>query len=175
MNEPQEHRMTREIRTGNKFIQRGQPAGTLPRKFLWILLVSLSAMAFALSAALPFFVLNHEKKQCGFVYGGDEYVYNEPPEPWQKANPDKNGMIYTQFGSCNLNEVNFANQQGAETCCQQLGYTFIGEIKGDVVKRDYGLIFGQILSIFGVPIAIILFVVVLVIYSVSNKHKNTGE
>jgi hypothetical protein len=172
--------MSPEIKLGNKPIGSGRPANIFQRKFLWVLLASLSVflMAFLLAPALPFFVLNHEQKQCAFVYGGDEYVYYGPPEPWQQAESDKNGMIHTQYGSCNLNEVNFANQQNAEACCQKLGYTFIGTIEGVVEKRDYGLIFGQIISYLGIPCGIPIAALLLYFFAVKrsiDKQDTTGE
>jgi hypothetical protein len=172
--------MAHETKLGNKTVRSGQPSKTLSRKFLWVLLALLSIflMAFVLAPALPFFVLNHEQKQCAFVYGGDEYVYYGPPEPWQEAQPDEKGMIHTQFGSCNLNEVNFANQQNADACCKQLGYTFIGEIKGNVVKRDYGLTIGltvQVLIILIYRYWVLIAIFLVVVYFLIKRFKNNAN
>jgi hypothetical protein len=177
--------MTRETRLGNKFIQSRQPAKTLPKIFLWVLLATLSAMAFVLAPAPYVFVLNHEQKQCAWFWPGDEYVYYEPPEPWQEAKPDSNGLIQTQFGSCNLSEVNIYNSQNVEACCQKLGYTYIGELKGVVEKRDYGLTIGLYLFVLPVlifknwfPIAIFLVVIYFLrkwFKKNANKQKTTGE
>jgi hypothetical protein len=177
--------MSRQTRLGSKLTQRGRPARTLPGKFLWILLVSLSAMAFVLSPAKDIFVLNHEQKQCARFWPGDEYVYYAPPEPWQKAESDENGMIHTQFGSCNLKEVDIYNPQNVEACCQKLGYTYIGELKGVVEKRDYGLSIGLYLFVLPVLIfknwfPIVIFLVVIYFLRKwfkknANEQKTTGE
>jgi hypothetical protein len=173
--------MSLEIKLGNKPIRSGRPAKILQRKILWILLASLSAMAFLLAPAPYMFVLNHEQKQCAQFWPGDEYVYYRLPEPWQEAGPDSNGLIQTPFGSCNLHKVDDGTIS-YETCCQKLGYTYISEIKGIVEKRDYGLIFGQIISyiIFylgipcGIPIAALLLYFFAVKRSI-DKQNATGE
>jgi hypothetical protein len=180
-------KMSRETRLGNKPFHRGQPAKILQRKFMWVLLASLSAMAFLFAPAMIIFVLNHEQKQCATFWPGDEYVYYRPPEPWQEANPDSNGMLQSQFGSCNYNEVKKGTISN-EDCCQKLGYTFIGQIEGVVEKRDYGLTIGLLIWLlfilinrYWVPIAIFL-VIILAVYLLrkrfkknANEQKTTGE
>ena len=147
------------------------------KRNLWILLVSLSALAFALAPAKEIFVLNHEQKQCAWFWPGDEYVYYAPPEPWQAATPNSDGLIQTQFGSCSFEAVD-NNEISAEACCQQLGYTFIGNIKGVVAKRDYGLMFSPIIYCFGIPCGIPIAVLLLYYFSVKrslNEQNTTGE
>lgn len=176
--------MTCETRLGNKSIQSRRPARFLQKVFLWVLLASLSVMAFVLAPAKNIFVLNHVQKQCAWFWPGDEYVYYAPPEPWQEAKPDSNGLIQTRFGSCSFEEVN-NYKISAEACCQKLGYTFIGEIKGIVEKRDYGLTIGLIIQVLIILIYrywVLIAIFLVVAYSLrkwfkknANKPETSGE
>lgn len=118
------------------------------------------------------------------MYGGGEGFQYEAPEPWQAAKPDKSGMIYTEFGSCNVYDV-YGLRSSAEDCCQKLGYTYINTIPGIVEKKDYGVIITMnsiiFLSfcIFWSPILLIIGLSVWAIYLlikkyIPNKQRNIG-
>ena len=178
--------MSREIKLTNKPVRSGQPAKILQRKFLWVFLVWLSVflMAFLWIPNMEdVIVLNHEQKQCATMFPGDSYISYEPPGPWQKAEPDSNGMIHTQFGSCNLNEVNIYSTKNVEDCCKKLGYTFIGKIEGTKKDNSWLSIFDVLFAIIflacypTVPAAIFTLALYLLwkwLKSNSNKQKNIG-
>jgi hypothetical protein len=176
--------MSLSDRLGNKSIHRDWPAKTLSRKFLWILLTSLSVMAFVLAPGIMLFVINHEQKQCALMWVGDESVRYQPPEPWQVAGPDKNGLFQTQLGSCNLKKVDHG-EIDYEECCQKIGYSFIGTIEGVVSYRNYGLYIGfyifllfDFIYTYWLPIAIFLVIVYFLkkrFKKNANEQKTTGE
>jgi hypothetical protein len=86
----------------------------------------------ALSGSLsPRNRLNHETKECGGFWGGDEYGGYRLPEGWVDYYPVR-GMIETQIGSCSFpGTLGFEDPSEdrlriAEACCQELGYTYAG-------------------------------------------------
>ena len=66
--------------------------------------------------------LNHETRECGSYWRGDEYGNTTLPEGWQDYYPGNDGVVDTDTGSCTLREG------GVEGCCQQLGYTYVGSV-----------------------------------------------
>lgn len=176
--------MSLSTRPKNTSIHRGQPVNILPGKFLWVLLASLSVflMASVLAAPIIGFFLNHEQKQCHIGIGGDENSDFIPRYPWQKAEPNSNGMIQTQFGSCNFHEI--YRTISPEDCCRQLGYTYVaGDIPGDWIDlrpnqptpepQSRTDTFSNFVILLIVALAI--FLVIKLIKNISNKHKTTGE
>jgi hypothetical protein len=76
----------------------------------------------------PGIAINPQTKECGyFGYWEDEYATYHFPSPWEKHY----GLsIQTETGSCQWD----GSSSSAESCCQQLGYTYIGD-----AGEKYGL------------------------------------
>ena len=68
--------------------------------------------------------LNHETEECGGYWSGDEYGSFELPEGWEAYYPDDHGIIQTEIGSCTFGAPR--SSEGAESCCHELGYTYVG-------------------------------------------------
>ena len=68
--------------------------------------------------------LNHETEECGGYWSGDEYGSYELPAGWEAYYPDNDGTIQTEIGSCNYSATQ--SSERAESCCQELGYTYVG-------------------------------------------------
>jgi hypothetical protein len=85
-----------------------------------------------LLAPMPWGIaLNHETRECGGFWSGDEYAGYSLPEGWVAYYPRK-GVIETEIGSCTFPETsgfespNPARAEDAEACCEELGYTYAG-------------------------------------------------
>jgi hypothetical protein len=68
--------------------------------------------------------LNYETEECGGYCAGDEYGGFELPVGWEAYYPDGDGMIQTEIGSCSFGTPR--SSKGAESCCQELGYAYVG-------------------------------------------------
>jgi len=96
------------------------------RVFLISILVLVYSVVYA-APAMWGLALNHETKECGGFWAGDEYVRFYLPEGWEVYYPDiDKGIIETEIGTCNYTTPN-----SMEECCNQLGYTFVGENVGE--------------------------------------------
>jgi hypothetical protein len=80
--------------------------------------------------------LNHETRECGGFWGGDEYGGYRLPEGWVDYYP-RLGVIETEVGSCSFPDTTGHEPPGegraavAEACCRELGYTYVGTPVGD--------------------------------------------
>lgn len=100
--------------------------------------------------------LNHETKECGSYWRGDEYGTTELPADWQDYYPGNDGVVDTEIGSCTLHEG------GVEGCCQQLGYTYVGSV-GDFSWSPLMMI---ILAPFVIAGLVVLLVIGFVVFAV---------
>lgn len=85
-------------------------------------LAALVCVGFLLAPWPRGIALNHETKECGSYWRGDEYGNTELPSGWQDYYPDDDGMVHTEIGSCTLREG------GVEGCYQELGYAYVGSV-----------------------------------------------
>jgi len=67
--------------------------------------------------------LNHQTKQCGGFWGGDEWSHYDLPSGWKAYYPDHD-FIQTEVGSCQLSGE---WKPSVEKCCKELGYSFVSE------------------------------------------------
>ena len=70
--------------------------------------------------------LNQQTKECGSYWAGDEYGHSALPEGWEDYYPGNDGIINTAVGSCSY--VSSDTAGGAENCCSELGYEYIGRV-----------------------------------------------
>jgi hypothetical protein len=76
--------------------------------------------------------LNHETKECGGYWGGDEYVSYRLPDGWREYRPTygQNGSkVETEVGTCDF------QMRKEEDCCRQLGYRFVAANVGEGPKK----------------------------------------
>jgi hypothetical protein len=66
----------------------------------------------------PGIAVNQETRECGQYMGGDERASYLLPAEWEIYYPDP-GLFQTSAGSCSWDGRN------AQTCCEQLGYTYV--------------------------------------------------
>lgn len=92
-----------------------------------------------LLAPMPWGIaLNHETKECGGFWGGDEYGGYRLPEGWVDYYP-RLGVIETEVGVCSFPDTTGYEAPGegraavAEACCQELGYAYVGSPIGKAV------------------------------------------
>jgi len=96
--------------------------------------------------------INAATHECGGYWAGDEDVHYDLPAGFTAYYPTHDGTerppIQTPFGSCAFDRIH------EETCCQQLGLTFVGEVGQEqgcsITGRSSG---GPALSI---PLALLL-------------------
>jgi hypothetical protein len=101
--------------------------------------------------------LNHETQECGGYWAGDEYGSSELPPGWVDFYPDFEGTIETDIGSCSFGR---GPSGDAESCCQELGYTYAGPSIG---KASISPLMGFFLGSFACAGLAILLVIGLVI------------
>ena len=86
--------------------------------------------------------LNHETKECGMYWAGDEFTRYELPSGWKSYEINyTSGLVKTEVGNCIINlrsETSIFKE-----CCEQLGYTYIPGNIGEKAGRSPlpGLIF----------------------------------
>jgi LPXTG-motif cell wall-anchored protein len=73
--------------------------------------------------------LNHETKECGGYWPGDEYGGYELPVGWEAYYPGDDGIIQTEIGNCTYGSPRSSGD--AESCCQELGYAYVGPNIGE--------------------------------------------
>ena len=83
-------------------------------------LTALVCLVFLLAPAPWGIALNHETKECGGYWAGDEYGSAELPLGWKAYYPDQQGMIQTEIGSCDFGTSQPPSDTSAERCCQEL-------------------------------------------------------
>ena len=99
-------------------------------------LVAAASLLFLL-APMPWGIaLNHETRECGGFWGGDEYGGYRLPEGWVAYYP-RLGVIETEVGSCSFPSPSGYEPPSegraavAEACCRELGYTYAGTPIGE--------------------------------------------
>lgn len=90
-------------------------------------------------APMPYGIaLNHQTKECGSYWGGDEFAIYHLPSEWKIYYPGNGGLIQTEVGSCSLKD-------GVQRCCEQLGYTYvpgnIGEQRGILLWTEVSFLY----------------------------------
>jgi hypothetical protein len=122
--------------------------------YLWILLAPLP----------PGIALNHQTKECGEIWGGDEYATYNLPAGWKTYHP-QDGFFQTEIGSCPWN-----GSSGIESCCQQLGYTYvadnIGAERGQLIWTPYAIV---LFCFKFIPLVLVLVVVSLLVFFVGKR------
>ena len=103
--------------------------------------------------------LNHETRECGSYWQGDEYGNTTLPEGWQDYYPDNGGVVDTEAGNCTLREG------GVEGCCQQLGYAYVGSV-GDFSWSPLMMIGTKTIIIVGVVVLLLVAVLGVAVLSV---------
>jgi hypothetical protein len=91
-------------------------------------LIALLCLWLLLAPAPWGIALNHQTKECGGYWAGDEYSSAELPPGWKAYYPDNRGIIQTEIGSCSFGTTQ--SSRNAESCCQELGYTYVGPSVG---------------------------------------------
>jgi hypothetical protein len=92
-------------------------------------LIALMCFSLLLAPAPWGIALNHETQECGGYWAGDEYGSSELPPGWQAYYPDQEGIIQTEIGSCDFDSSQ--PSESAESCCGELGYTYVGPSVGE--------------------------------------------
>jgi hypothetical protein len=106
-------------------------------------LVAITCLGFLLAPMPHGIALNHETRECGGFWGGDEYGGYRLPEGWVDYYP-KLGVIETEVGSCSFPDTTGYEPPGegraavAEACCQELGYTYVGTPTGERFTTSLG-------------------------------------
>ena len=110
------------------------------KKYYWIIGIMFAISIFVsivYSAPAPnFLALNHETKECGIYWPGDERIFNELPSSWKSYDVIKNYykrssyadfFVETEVGICNFtyNYETIKYHGEFEKCCNQLGYTYV--------------------------------------------------
>jgi hypothetical protein len=118
--------------------------------------------------------LNHETKECGGYWAGDEYGSSELPDGWQDHYPDFEGTIETDIGTCSFGR---GPSGDAEGCCQELGYTYAGPSIGKArMSPLLGLTLGGLacagLAVLLVTGLIIALIVGLILYLLRRRRRN---
>jgi len=135
-----------------------------------VLLISLRLLL----APMPWGIaLNHETRECGGYWGGDEYAGYRLPEGWVDYYP-RMGIIETEVGSCSFPDTSGfeAPSEGraevVEACCQELGYTYAGTPIG--TRRTSPLMglgvlwfLAQVCAVCGVVLLVVGLIVVIVV------------
>lgn len=126
-----------------------------------------------LAPAPPQMAINPETKECGYFWGGDEYVWYHLSSQWVIVNP--NTPIQTEAGFYELDE----NPSSVESLCTQMGYTYIsgnvGAVRGQYRRITYAFIllafyFASIITIFT-----ILLIALILILRWANKKSNNAS
>jgi hypothetical protein len=118
------------------------------------------ALVWFFLAPMPYGIaLNHQTKECGSYWGGDEFaIYHLPPE-WKVYYPGDGGLIQMEVGSCSLRD-------GVQSCCKQLGYTYvpgnIGEVRGILLWTEVSYLY--LCLRWGPFVAIALVVFLILVY-----------
>jgi hypothetical protein len=123
--------------------------------------LALLASLWLLFAPLPpRLALNHQTKKCAVLYGGDEYISTLPPEGWVEYYPGRGNIVETEIGSCTFSAS--GELGAAESCCRELGYTYIDEDIGKahftplmwVVVAYYAVVAGGVCLAVGLVVAL---------------------
>lgn len=93
-------------------------------------LILLLCLGLLLAPAPRGIALNHETKECGGFWAGDEYGGSKLPSGWKAYYPDNQGIIHTEIGSCSFGSAQSSSSSNAESCCQELGYAYVGSNVG---------------------------------------------
>ncbi len=131
-------------------------------------LVAMVSLLYLL-APMPWGIaLNHETRECGGFWGGDEYGGYRLPEGWVDYYP-RRGIIETEAGRCSFPDTsgyeppNEGRAAIAEACCEELGYTYVGSPIGK--GRISPLMWGPVLLI-AVGACLACLVVVLLLFPI---------
>ena len=89
-------------------------------------LIVLACMGLVLAPWPRGIALNHQTRECGSYWAGDEYGSSSLPEGWEDFYPKNDGIIDTEIGSCYFGSARSA--ANAESCCNALGYTYVGAV-----------------------------------------------
>jgi hypothetical protein len=125
-------------------------------------LVSLLCVLVLLAPAPWGIALNHETKECGGFWAGDEYGSSELEPGWTDYYPDDQGIIKTEVGSCTFGS---GPSGDAEGCCEELGYAYVGPSVG--VSRPSPLMLLTVDGLLCAGVVVLLVIVVIVLGLVS--------
>lgn len=149
---------------------------------LVVFLISLRLLL----APMPWGIaLNHETQECGGFWAGDEYGGYTLPEGWQAYYPNNQGIIETEIGSCRYDTTsgyeppNEARGKAAEACCQELGYTFVGDTVGagrisPLMWMGVGLVIAPVCAVCGILALVVVLVAGVVVLLRRRRQKLQG-
>jgi hypothetical protein len=73
--------------------------------------------------------INNVSRECGYYWGGDEYISYELSNEWEIFYPNENyDGFESKYGNCAIDD-----KFTYEKCCKQLGFTFIPGNLGEVL------------------------------------------
>ena len=109
--------------------------------------------------------LNHETKECGMFWAGDEFTRYELPSGWSSYEINYTSWsVETEVGNCTLNRT---SEEPFKECCMELSYKYI---PGNIGKKSEEYILPALIShlsrIFAFIIALTIF-----LYFVIKKVK----
>jgi len=120
--------------------------------YLTVILFVFFLLSFVNAAPSIFgMALNHETKECGNFWEGDEFVHYELPEGWEDYYESSSGLTKTEVGDCNWSVLH-----SEEDCCKKLGYKYVsGNIGVEKWRGEPGTPFlDQLIGLFFIIIVI---------------------
>jgi len=126
-----------------------------------------------LGPAPPQIAINPETKECGYYWGGDEYVWYHLSSQWVIFN--SNTPIQTEAGVYEWD----GNPSSIESLCKQIGYTYISGNVGEVRGQYRWTTYAFILLAFKFAPVIIVFTILLIALVLflrwANKQSNNAS
>ena len=114
--------------------------------------------------------LNHQTQECAGFWGGDEYGSFDLPVDWEAYYPDSDGMIQTEIGSCTLSSTR--PYEGAEACCEELGYTYVSPNIGEARTSPLIVILVVVLVLVVVVVVLVVGLVVVGGFLLWKRRRN---
>jgi len=125
--------------------------------------------------------LNHESKECGGFWPGDEFVAYDLPPGWKEYWPKDRGgksVVETEAGNC----VFRYGQE--EDCCRQIGYEYVAKNVGagdrTVLRERPGSVPGYmwwvgLLIILAIIVAAAILIAALAFFLWRRSKKSSGR
>lgn len=125
-----------------------------------ITLIVFSTSVVYAAPAMIVDVINHETKECGSYWAGDEWGGHDLPENWVVYSWESEEIIKTGNETCDL------TQYDMNVCCDKFGYTQVGDVRGDYNPSHLWweqLLSDPIIWLVLAALAIVLFVILFFI------------
>ena len=131
-------------------------------------IIALIYLSILLAPLPPGMAINPQTRECGYYWGGDEWINNKLPDEWQIYYP-RNELITTDAGSCPW-QGNW--DIASESCCRKLGYTYVpgnlGLERGQPIRTQFAY---MILAMKLAPFVLVALIVIVVVLLVRRRKR----